>query len=130
MEKLWNNPFFLSKIFKATSQSAWCTKHLHGINWNSGHGKYTELEKILKKLKAPETEFFAKGYEKCKILSEILETKVTNLDDSACPKVQNLIFKDEEFNWRCSNYPFRQANTLHCAERKTFAYGTWTRCFF
>ena len=52
----------------------------------------------MKKLKAPETEFFAKGYEKCKILSEILEIKVTNLDDYACPKVQNLIFKDEEYD--------------------------------
>ena len=122
--------FLPPKKFKATSQSAWCTKHLHEINWNSGHEKYTELEKILKKLKAPETEFFAKGYEKCKILSEILQTKLTNLDDYACPKVQNLIFKYEQYDWRCSNYPFRHANTLHCAERKAFAYGTWTRCFF
>ena len=47
--------FLPPKKFKATSQSAWCTKHLHGINWNSDHEKYTELEKILKKL-------FAKGY--------------------------------------------------------------------
>ena len=96
---------------------------------NSGHENQTELEKTLKKLKAPDTEFFAKVYEKCKNLSEILETKVTHLDGYACPKVQNLIFKDEEYDWRCRNYPFRHANTLHCAERKAFAYGTWTRCF-
>ena len=89
--------FLPPKKFKATSQSAWCTKHLHGINWNSGHEKYTALEKILKKLKAPETEFFARGYEKSKILSEISETKVTNLDDYTCPKIQNLIFKDFHF---------------------------------
>ena len=31
---------------------------------------------------------------------------------------------------RCSNYPFRHAKTLHCEESKTFASGTWTRCFF
>ena len=49
----------------------------------------------MKKLKAPETEFFAKGYEKCKILSEIGETVVTNLDDYACPKDQNLILTIE-----------------------------------
>ena len=77
--------FLPPKKFKATSQSAWCTKHLHGINWNSGHKKYTELEKILKKLKAPELEFSAKRYEKFNFLSEILETKVTNLDDYAYP---------------------------------------------
>ena len=126
MDKLWDIPFFLPKRFSVClvyEASPW-------NQLNSGHGKYTELEKILKKLKAPETEFFAKGYEKCKILSEILETKVTNLYDYACAIVQNLIFKDEEYDWRCSNYPFRHANTLHCAERKAFAYGTWTRCFF
>ena len=50
--------FFPPKNFKATSQSACCKMHLHRINWNSGHEIYTELEKILKKLKAPETEFF------------------------------------------------------------------------
>ena len=65
-----------------------------------------------------------------KILSEFLETKIINLDDYACPKVQFLIFKDEEFDWRCSKYPFCHAKTLHCAERKAFAYGTWTQCFF
>ena len=95
--------FLPTKKFKATSQSAWCTKHLYGFNWNSGHEKNTDLEKILKKLKAPETEFFGKGYKKCKILSEILETKVTNLDDYACPEIQNLVFKYEEYDWRCSN---------------------------
>ena len=80
-------------------------------------------------MKAPETEFFAKGYEKCKSLSEILETKVKNLDYYACSKIQNLIFKDDACDRRCNKYPFRQANTLHCAERKAFAYGTWSRCF-
>ena len=111
--------FFPPKKSKATSQSAWCTRHLHGITRILGHENYTELKKILKKLKAPEAEFFAKGYEKFKILSEFLETKVTNLDDYACPKVQNLIFKDESYDWRCSNYQFRHANTLHRAEKKS-----------
>ena len=31
--------FLPPKKFKPTSQSAWCTKHLNGINWNSGHEK-------------------------------------------------------------------------------------------
>ena len=42
---------------------------------------------MLKKLKAAETEFSSKGYENCKKLSEIPETKVTNLDDYTCPNV-------------------------------------------
>ena len=56
--------FLPPKNFKPTSQSFWCTQHLHGINWSSGYEKNTELEKILKNLKATDTEFFAKGYEK------------------------------------------------------------------
>ena len=35
-----------------------------------------ELEKMLKNIEATETEFFAKDYEKSKILSKILETKL------------------------------------------------------
>ena len=53
--------FLPPKKFKATSQSVWCTKHLHRINWNSGYEKYSELEKILKNLKTPETEFLQKA---------------------------------------------------------------------
>ena len=77
--------FIPHKKFKPTSQSSWCTKHLHGTNWSSGYVKYTELEKKMNNLEARETEIFAKCYEKCKILSEFLETKIIVLDDYACP---------------------------------------------
>ena len=33
------------KKFKPTSQSFWCTNHLHGINWSSGYKQYTNLKK-------------------------------------------------------------------------------------
>ena len=33
--------FLPPKKFKPTSQSFWCTQHLHGINWSSGYKKYT-----------------------------------------------------------------------------------------
>ena len=91
--------------------------------------KYTELEKILKKLKAPERSFLQKFMKNVKSVRNF-GNKGYKPGYYACPKVQNLIFKDEEHDWRCSNYPFRHANTLHCAERKAFAYGTWTQCFF
>ena len=84
----------------------------------------------MKNLEATEAEIFAKEYEKFKILAEFLGTKFINLDDYTCPKVQFLLFKDEEYDWSCSNYPFRRAKTLHCAEGKAFAYGTCTRSFF
>ena len=65
-DKLLDIPFFLPKN---SNQHP----NLHGVNWNSAYKKYTELEKLLKNLEANETDFFAKGYEKCTILSEFLE---------------------------------------------------------
>ena len=43
--------------------------------------------KVLKNLEARETEFFAKCFEKCKILSEFFETKISSLDDYTCLKL-------------------------------------------
>ena len=81
----------------------------------------------MENLVATETQFFAKGYEKFKSLSKIFERKIINLENYACPEVQFLIFKDKEHDCSCSNYPFCIAKTLHCAESKAFAYGTWTQ---
>ena len=88
MDKLIGYSFVPPRKFKSTSQSSWCTKHLHGINWNSDYEKLIELEKIFKNQEATETELFAKGYEKCKNRSEFLETSIINLDDYACRKAQ------------------------------------------
>lgn len=124
--------FLPPKKFKPTNQTHWYTKNLHGINWGSGKTMYSQLEPILKSLITPETEFFAKGLEKCKILQDILNYKVDNLDDLSCPKAQNLIFRDNDNSlvWDCSNYPIRHKSTMHCAERKAFVYGLWTQNFF
>ena len=46
------------------------------------------------------------------VLSEFLEAETIQLDDYACPKVQTLIFKDEEYDWRSSSYPFRHTKIL------------------
>ena len=128
MDKLWDIPFFLPKNSKLHLSLFGVWRIFMESIGEVGIKIYTELEKILKKLEAPQTEFFAQVYEKSKILSGFL--KIINLGDCACPKHQNLIIKYEEFDWRCSKDPIDHANTLHCAERKAFAYGTWTRCFF
>ena len=96
MEKLWDIPFFLAKSSK---------QHLSLLGVRSIFlesigavvmKNLLSLKKILKIIKVPE--FFAKGYEKCEILSEILEKKITNLGDYACPKIQILNFKYKEYD--------------------------------
>ena len=71
----------------------------------------------------------AKGSEKWKILSQILNKSVENLDNLSCPPASALVFRNEkgECDWICSSYPLRHLKTLHCAERKAYVYGLWTK---
>ena len=106
------------KNYKPTKQSFWCTRNFHGIVWNSGRLDYSKLSNFLPG--AVKGEYFAKGTEKCKILSNLLDKEVEILEDHGCPKVQELV--DEE-NWICSSYPIRHKTTLHCAEPRAKLFG-------
>ena len=64
--------FLPPKDCKPTFQAKWSTKKMHGINWNHGKLDYSELSFIIQQHCSPTTEYFAKGLEKCKILSTYL----------------------------------------------------------
>ena len=66
-------------------------------------------------------EVFAKGLEKCRLLTRLLGQNVEILDDYGCPKIQDLVKTDSL--WICFNYLFRHKTRLHCAERKAKVYG-------
>ena len=72
-------------------------------------------------IKLMNAEVFAKGLEKCRLLTSLLGQNVENLDDYGCPKIQDL----GHSVWNCSSYPFRHKTRLHCAERKAKMYGEW-----
>ena len=55
-------------------------------------------------------EVFAKGFEKCRLLTRLPGQNVENLDDYGCPKIQDLVKTDSL--WICSNYPFRHKTRL------------------
>ena len=74
-------------------------------------------------------EVFAKGLEKCRLLTNLLGQNVENLDDYGCPKIQDLVKTDSL--WTCSGYPFRHKTRLHCVKTKqdtkqAKVYGDWT----
>ena len=104
------------KAFKPNKQTSWNTKHLHGIAWSSGKLDYEKLFAVFYDIKVMNAEVFAKGFEKCRLLTNLLGQNVENLDDYGCPKIQDLVKRDSL--WTCSNYPFRHKTRLHCAERK------------
>ena len=116
--------FCSPKTFKPNKQSSWNTKHLHGIAWSSGKLDYEKLFAVSYDIMMMNAEVFAKGFEKCKLLTSLLGQNVENLDDYGCPKIQDLVKTDSL--WNCSSYPFRHKTRLHCAERKAKVYGDWT----
>ena len=105
------------KTFKPNKQMTWNTKHQHRIAWSSGKlfGVFYDI-KVMNAV-------FAKGFEKCRLLSSFLVQNVENLDDYGCPKTQDLVKTDS--SWICSSYPFRHKTRIHCAERKAKVYGEW-----
>ena len=111
------------KTFKPNTQTTWNTRHLHGIAWSSGKLDYEKLFAVLYDIKVTNAELFAKGLEKCRLLTAFLAQTVENLDDYGCPKIQDLVKTDSL--WNCSSYPFRHKTRPYWAERKAKVYGDW-----
>ena len=111
------------KSFKPNKQTTWNTSHLHGIAWSSGKLDYEKLFAVFYDIRVINAEVFAKGLEKCRLLTNLVGRNVENLDDYRCPKLQDLVKTDS--SWIYSSYLFRHKTTLHCAERKAKVYGDW-----
>ena len=59
------------KTFKPNKQTSWNTKHLHGIAWSSGKLDYEKLFAVFYDIEVMNSEVFAKGFEKCRLLDEM-----------------------------------------------------------
>ena len=111
------------KTFKPNKQTTWNTSHLHGIAWSSGKLDYEKLFAVSYDINVMNAEVFAKGLEKCRLLTTFLGQNVEILDEYGCPKFQDLVKTDSW--WIYSSYPFRHKTRLHCAEKKAKVYGEW-----
>ena len=82
------------KTFKPNKQNSWNTKDLHGIAWSCGKLDYDKLFVVFYDTKVMKAEVFAKGLEKCRLLTSLLGQNVECLDDYGCPKIQDLVKTD------------------------------------
>ena len=75
-------------------------------------------------------EVFAKGFEKCRLLSSLLGQNVENLDDYGCPKIQDLVKTDSL--WICSNYlsATKQGFIVPRGKQKCMENGLCSTCKF
>ena len=72
------------------------TNNLHGFHWESGDCLYLNLNQIIRSFvsKNLNAVFYAKGKEKTDHVAKSLDRKVVNLDESGCPRIENLHFKN------------------------------------
>ena len=109
------------KSFKPNKETMWNTSHLHGIARSSGKLDYEKFFAVFYDIRVMNAKVFAKGLEKCRLLTNLLGRNVENLVDYGCPKNQDLV--KTHSSWICSSYHFRHKARLHCAERKAKIYG-------
>ena len=72
-------PTSYSELTTQQKQSfSWLTRNLHGIEWETGNYPYIYLTQIIQsvRLRNPGSIFYAKGEEKVKFLSDLLECSI------------------------------------------------------
>ena len=69
------------KTFKPNKQTTWNTNHLHRIAWSRGKLEYEKLFAVFYDIKVMNAEVFAKGFEKCRLLTRLLGQNVESSDD-------------------------------------------------
>ena len=83
------------KTCKPNKQTTWNRSHLHGIAWKSGNLDYDKLFAVFYDINVINAEVFAKGLEKCRLLTRLLDQIVENLDDQ---KFKILLEKEKRTN--------------------------------
>ena len=111
------------KTFKPNKQTTWDTSHLNDVTWSSGKLDYEKLFAVFYYIKVMNAEVFAKGLEKCRLLTRLIGQNVEIFGDYCFPKMQDIVETDS--SWICSKYSFRHKTRLHCAGRKTKVYEKW-----
>ena len=103
--------------------SSWLSRNLHGIDWDIGNYPYIYLTQIIQsvRLRNPGAIFYAKGEEKVKFLSELLECPVIDLISLECPSISV-----NYFTQNCQNHSKgKNLFNKHCAKEKAIFYFYW-----
>ena len=84
------------KSFKPNKHTTWNRSHLHGIAWSSGKLAYDKLFDAFYDMKVMNAEVFAKGLEKCRLLTRFLGQNVEILDDMVAQKFKILLEREKQ----------------------------------
>ena len=108
----------------------WLTRKLHGLDWDEGEIPYSDLKTICLGIsfRFIRNIFFAKGIEKCELLSKLIHKTLYNLEDLFCPRISE-ISPPEAVN-SCNlhtNLCNKKPVSNHCAERKAKTFAQWLK---
>ena len=93
----------------------------NGLCWDDGSIPYGSLFQVVAEATANFLNLFAKGDDKCKVLTEMLGRTVQNLDTFGCPKR-----KEFKMTTSCS-LPCHQFPDKRCATRNAYNLYGWLR---
>ena len=117
-------PTSYSELTTQQKQSfSWLSRNLHGLDWDIGNDPYIYLTQIIQsvRLRNPGAIFYAKGAEKVKFLSELLECPVIDLNSLECPSISV-----NYFTQNCQNHSKgKNIFNKHCAKEKAIFYFNW-----
>ena len=117
-------PTSYSELTAQQKQSfSWLSRNLHGIDWDIGNYPYIYLTQIIQsvRLRNPGAIFYAKGAEKVKFLSELLECPVIDLNSLECPSISVNFFTRN-----CQNHSKgKNIFNKHCAKEKAIFFFNW-----
>ena len=117
-------PTSYSELTTQQKQSfSWLSRNLHGIDWDIGNYSYIYLKQITLsvRLRNPGAIFYAKGAEKIKFLSELLECPEFDLNSLECPSISV-----NYFTQNCQNHSNRKNNfNKHWVKEKAIFYFNW-----
>ena len=99
---------------------------LHKIQWLSGHFAYEHLAVIVQLFTLPDVQLYAKGEVKFRLLSEIFQMNIKNLEEFGCPPIGKL----DDVRVLCEAYPRTHRTNLYCAHRKVKTYYKWLQTHF
>ena len=103
------------------------TKSRHLIGWNGGEYHYSNLCDVVNALTIPDVKYYAKGLEKCRILSNLFKIPFENLENLDCPPLHELIADSDPIE--CVAFPKRHRLTPHCAQKTAVLYYKWLMDF-
>ena len=73
--------FVRQRLLNLINRQTWNTSYLHGNAWISRKLDYEKLFALFYDIKVKNAEVFAKGLEKCRLLTNLLGRNVESLDD-------------------------------------------------